>query len=373
MIFKGLFKQEKHWKPSKKHHTGKVRIAFAVQEIYHMKKVDSKNLSFNYTQTDMRYVAEYKNGKWDEGRMTDDPYIRMNECACVLQYAQTCFEGLKAYETADGRIVCFRPDLNAERMVSSCKRMNMPEFPKDKFVQAVKDVVKANKDFVPEYSSGGALYVRPFMYGKDPIINVVSANEFEFRIFTLPVGSYFKKALSLCVSDYDRAAPHGTGNIKAGLNYAMSLYPTMEAKKAGFNENLYLDPASRKYVEETGGTNVMFVTNDGKVITPKSDSILPSITKRSIIQIAREELGIEVEERPVEIKEISNFKECFLCGTAAVISPVRMVTDHGKEITFDTSDNEMGPVTRKLYNTLTGMQKGTVKAPEGWVVEICKA
>ena len=338
-----------------------------------MKKVDSKNLGFNYTRTAMRFVSEYKNGKWDAGKMTDDCNIVMNECACVLQYAQTCFEGLKAYETADGRIVCFRPDLNAERMVSSCKRMNMPEFPKDRFIQAVKDVVKANKDYVPEFSSGGSLYVRPFMYGKQPIINVVSAEEFEFRIFTLPVGSYFKKALSLCVSDYDRAAPRGTGNIKAGLNYAMSLYPTMEAKKAGFNENLYLDPAMRKYVEETGGTNIMFVTKDGKVVTPKSDSILPSITKRSIIQIARDMLKIDIEERPIAIDEISNFKECFLCGTAAVISPVRMISDHGKEITFETGSNEMGPVTKKLYDTLTGIQKGTVKGPDGWVVDICKA
>ena len=338
-----------------------------------MKKVDSSRLSFDYTKTAMRYVAQYKNGKWGSGMLTDDSSVTINECACVLQYAQTCFEGLKAYETADGRIVCFRPDLNAERMIASCRRMNMPEFPAGRFINAVMDVVKANKDYVPEYSSGGSLYIRPFMFGKNPVLNVVSAEEFEFRVFALPVGSYFKKALSLCVSDYDRAAPHGTGNIKAGLNYAMSLYPTMEAKKIGFNENLYLDPAERKYIEETGGANIMFVTKTGELITPKSDSILPSITKRSIIHVAREMLKIKVEERKIELDEIPDFKECFLCGTAAVISPVRLISDHGDDFIYETGENEMGEVTKKLYDTLTGIQRGTVKGPDGWVVEICKA
>ena len=213
----------------------------------------------------------------------------MSECACVLQYAQTCFEGLKAYTTADGKIVCFRPDLNAQRMADSCRRMKMPVLPEEQFVDAVVQTVRANAQWVPPYGSGASLYLRPFMFGINPVIGVKPATEVQFRIFATPVGHYFKggiKPLTLRISDFDRAAPRGTGHIKAGLNYAMSLYAIVDAHEQGYDENVYLDSATRTYIEETGGANILFVTKDGKVITPKSDTILPSITRRSLMQVA---------------------------------------------------------------------------------------
>ncbi len=337
------------------------------------KNIDWANLGFSYIQTDFRFVANYKNGAWDEGALTEDANVVINECACVLQYAQTVFEGMKAYTTADGRIVTFRPDLNGERMEQSAKRLEMPVFPKDKFVEAVLKTIRANEAYVPPYGSGATLYVRPFLFGSNSVIGVKPADEYQFRVFTTPVGPYFKggvKPLTIRVSDFDRAAPRGTGHIKAGLNYAMSLYAIMDAHKQGYDENMYLDASTRTKVEETGGANFLFVTKDGKVITPKSDSILPSITRRSLMQVAREYLGLEAEEREVYADELKDFAECGLCGTAAVISPVGKVVDHGKEICFPSGMNQMGPVTQKLYDTLTGIQMGTIKAPEGWVVEV---
>ena len=297
----------------------------------------------------------------------------INECAGVLQYAQTVFEGLKAYTTSDGRIVTFRPDLNAERLEQSASRLEMPVFPKDRFVEAVKKVVKANEAYVPPFGSGATLYIRPYMFGSNPVIGVKPADEYQFRILTTPVGPYFKggaKPLTIRVSDFDRAAPHGTGHIKAGLNYAMSLHAIVDAHEQGYDENMYLDAATRTKVEETGGANFLFVTKDGKVVTPKSNSILPSITRRSLIYVAKEYLGLEAEEREIYLDELKDFAECGLCGTAAVISPVGKIVDHGKEICFPSGMNEMGPVTKKLYETLTGIQMGTIKAPEGWIVEI---
>lgn len=337
------------------------------------KNIDWANLGFSYIQTDFRFVANYKNGAWDEGALTEDANVVINECACVLQYAQTVFEGMKAYTTADGRIVTFRPDLNGERMEQSAKRLEMPVFPKDKFVEAVLKTIRANEAYVPPYGSGATLYVRPFLFGSNSVIGVKPAEEYQFRVFTTPVGPYFKggvKPLTIRVSDFDRAAPRGTGHIKAGLNYAMSLYAIMDAHKQGYDENMYLDASTRTKVEETGGANFLFVTKDGKVVTPKSDSILPSITRRSLMQVAREYLGLEAEEREVYADELKDFAECGLCGTAAVISPVGKVVDHGKEICFPSGMNQMGPVTQKLYDTLTGIQMGTIKAPEGWVVEV---
>ena len=337
------------------------------------KNIDWANLGFGYIQTDYRYVSNYKNGAWDDGVLTEDANVVINECAGVLQYAQTVFEGLKAYTTSDGRIVTFRPDLNAERLEQSASRLEMPVFPKDRFVEAVKKVVKANEAYVPPFGSGATLYIRPYMYGSNPVIGVKPADEYQFRILTTPVGPYFKggaKPLTIRVSDFDRAAPHGTGHIKAGLNYAMSLHAIVDAHKQGYDENMYLDAATRTKVEETGGANFLFVTKDGKVVTPKSNSILPSITRRSLIYVAKEYLGLEAEEREIYLDELKDFAECGLCGTAAVISPVGKIVDHGKEICFPSGMNEMGPVTKKLYETLTGIQMGTIKAPEGWIVEI---
>lgn len=334
------------------------------------KNIDWSNLGFGYVPTDYRFVANYKNGAWEEGGLTTDATVTISECAGVLQYAQTCFEGMKAYTTEDGRTVIFRPDLNAARMADSCRRLEMPVFPEDKFVDAVVKVVEANEAYVPPYGSGATLYIRPYMFGSDAVIGVKPASEYQFRVFATPVGPYFKggaKPITIRVSDYDRAAPHGTGHIKAGLNYAMSLYPIMEAHREGFAENMYLDAATRTKVEETGGANFIFVTRDNKVVTPKSNSILPSITRRSLIYVAKEYLGLEVEEREVYFDEVKDFAECGLCGTAAVISPVGKINDHGKEICFPSGMDEMGPVITKLRETLTGIQMGHIKAPEGWI------
>ncbi|MBS7340654.1 MAG: branched-chain amino acid aminotransferase [Lachnospiraceae bacterium] len=337
------------------------------------KNIDWANLGFGYIQTDYRFVSNFKDGKWDEGVLTEDPNVVINECACVLQYAQTVFEGMKAYTTSEGKIVTFRPDLNAQRMAQSAARLEMPVYPEDKFVEAVLRTIKANEAYVPPYGSGATLYVRPYMFGSNSVIGVKPAEEYQFRILTTPVGPYFKggvKPLTIRVSDFDRAAPNGTGHIKAGLNYAMSLHAIVDAHKQGYDENMYLDAATRTKVEETGGANFLFVTKDGKVVTPKSSSILPSITRRSLVQVAKEYLGLEAEEREVYLEELPDFAECGLCGTAAVISPVGKIVDHGKEICLPSGMSEMGPVTKKLYETLTGIQMGTIKAPEGWVVEV---
>lgn len=332
------------------------------------KNIDWGKLGFSYVQTDKRFVSLYKDGAWDEGCLTDDASITMSECACVLQYAQTCFEGMKAYTTEKGQIVCFRPDLNAARMASSCRRLRMPVFPEDRFLQAVVDTVRANAAWVPPFGSGASLYIRPFMFGSDAIIGVKPATQYQFRIFATPVGPYFKggvKPLRVRISDLDRAAPRGTGHVKAGLNYAMSLYNIMDAHDQGYDENVYVDSASRTFIEETGGANIVFIKGN-TLVTPKSDTILPSITRRSLMYVAKEYLGMEVEERPVALSEIGDFTECGLCGTAAVISPVGIIDDHDKEVRYAG----MGDKIQKLYDTLTGIQMGRIPAPEGWITVI---
>lgn len=335
--------------------------------------IDWGNLGFAYCATNERYVSNFKDGAWDEGVMTADDKVVISECAGVLQYAQTCFEGLKAYTTEDGRIVTFRPELNAQRMIDSAKRLEMPVISEEKFVDAVDKVVKANASYVPPFGSGATLYIRPYMFGSSAVIGVKPAQEYQFRVFSTPVGPYFKggaKPITIKVSDFDRAAPNGTGHIKAGLNYAMSLHAIVTAHEEGFDENMYLDPMTRTKVEETGGANFIFVTKDGKVVTPKSSSILPSITRRTLMIVAKEYLGLEVEEREVLFEEVKDFAECGLCGTAAVISPVGKIVDHGNEICFPSGMEEMGPVTKKLYDTLTGIQMGRIEDKFGWLHEI---
>jgi len=334
--------------------------------------IEWDKLGFGYLETSASYVSNYKNGAWDEGGLTSDHTVTISECAAVLQYSQSVFEGLKAYTTEDGRTVCFRPDLNAQRMVDSAKRLEMPPFPEDRFVEAVREVVKANESWVPPYGSGATLYIRPYMFGSNAVIGVKPADEFQFRILTTPVGPYFKggaKPIQLKVPDFDRAAPHGTGHIKAGLNYAMSLHPIVIAHREGFADNLYPDSATRTNVEETGGANIIFIKGN-KFITVKSDSILPSITRRSLEYVAEHYLGMEVEERVVPFTELPEFEEAGLCGTAAVISPVGRIVDHGKVINFPSGMEKMGPKIQKLYDTLTGIQMGRIEAPEGWIFEI---
>ena len=334
------------------------------------KNIDWSNLGFGYCKTDYRYVSYFKNGAWDDGALITDDTITMSECAGVLQYAQTAFEGLKAYTTEQGKIVTFRPDLNADRMMESAARLEMPVFPKERFLDAIDKVVKANAAFVPPYGSGATLYIRPYMFGSDPVIGVKPANEYQFRTFTTPVGPYFKggaKPITIRISDLDRAAPRGTGDIKAGLNYAMSLHNIVDAHKKGFDENLYLDPQTHTRIEETGGANIIFITKDGTMVTPLSNSILPSITRRSLMYVAENYLGMKVVQREITLDEVKDFAEAGLCGTAAVISPIGKIVDHGNEICFPSGMEKMGEITQKLYDTLTGIQMGRLEAPEGWI------
>lgn len=345
----------------------------SVQDSANKKEIDWGNLGFGYIQTEKRYVSRYKDGAWDDGVLTTDASVTISECAGVLQYAQTVFEGLKAYTTVDGRIVTFRPDLNAQRLEESARRLEMPAFDKGRFIDAVRQVVRANAAYVPPYGHGASLYIRPYLFGTNPVIGVKPADEFEFRIFVTPVGPYFKggaRPLSLRVADFDRAAPRGTGHIKAGLNYAMSLHAIVQAHELGFDENLYPDSATRTKVEETGGANFIFVTKDGKIVTPASDTILPSITRRSLMYVAEKYLGLDVEEREVYLDELDTFAECGLCGTAAVISPVGRIVHGDKEILLPGGMEQMGPITQKLYDTLTGIQMGRIEAPDGWLCEI---
>ena len=338
------------------------------------KNIDWDNLGFGYVETDYRYLSTYKDGKWDEGGLITDSNVVLNECAGVFQYAQTIFEGLKAYYTKDGHIVCFRPDLNAIRLNESAERLVMPKLPEGRFIEAIKEVVKANNDFVPPYGHGASLYIRPYMMGTNSVIGVKPADEYQFRVFTTPVGPYFKggaKPIKIRITDFDRAAPHGTGHIKAGLNYAMSLYAITDAHNEGYAENMYLDAATRTHVEETGGANFIFVTKDGTLVTPKSDSILPSITRRSLMHVAEHYLGMKVEHRPVHVDELKDFAEVGLCGTAAVISPVGLIHTKDGDIHVPAGMDDMGPITKKLYDTLLGIQHCEIEAPEGWIVEIC--
>ena len=336
-------------------------------------KLDYTHLGFAYHVPEKRYVSNYRNGAWDKGCLSEDSNVVLNESAGILQYCQQVFEGMKAYRWKDGSIVCFRPDLNAERMFQSAAFLEMPSFPVERFLSALDEVVRANADSVPPYGTGASLYIRPYLFASGIVIGVQPAEEYQFRIFTTPVGPYFKGGatpIALMVSDFDRAAPHGTGAVKAGLNYAMSLHSHEIAKKKGFAENIYLDAAKREFVEETGGANILFVDREGQLVVPKSDSILPSITRKSLIYVAKEMLHIPVVERQVRFAEVPDFVECGLCGTAAVISPVGKIVDHDREILFPSGMEKPGKITAKLYETLSGIQNGEIPAPEGWIRKI---
>lgn len=336
-------------------------------------KLDYAHLGFAYHVPEKRYVSNYRNGAWDKGCLSEDSNVVLNESAGILQYCQQVFEGMKAYRWKDGSVVCFRPDLNAERMFQSAAFLEMPSFPVERFLSALDEVVRANADSVPPYETGASLYIRPYLFASGIVIGVQPAEEYQFRIFTTPVGPYFKGGatpIALMVSDFDRAAPHGTGAVKAGLNYAMSLHSHEIAKKKGFAENIYLDAAKREFVEETGGANILFVDREGQLVVPKSDSILPSITRKSLIYVAKEMLHIPVVERQVRFAEVPDFVECGLCGTAAVISPVGKIVDHDREILFPSGMEKPGKITAKLYETLSGIQNGEIPAPEGWIRKI---
>ncbi|EQB87063.1 branched-chain amino acid aminotransferase [Clostridium punense] len=337
-----------------------------------VKNIDWGKLGFNYIKTDLRYVSIWKDGSWDDGKLVEDNNITISEGSTAIHYGQQCFEGLKAYRTAEGKIQLFRPDENAKRMNNSCKRLLMPELPIEKFVEACVQVVKANEAYVPPYGTGATLYLRPYVIGIGDNLGVKPAPEFLFGVFCSPVGPYFKGGLApvnFMISDYDRAAPYGTGAAKVGGNYAASLLAHEIAVKRGFADCIYLDPLTHSKIEEVGAANFFGITKDNKFVTPKSDSILPSITKYSLMHVAKEYLGLEVEERDVLIDNLDEFKEAGACGTAAVITPIGGI-EYKEELHVFHSETVVGPITRKLYDTLCGIQIGEVKAPEGWIVEV---
>lgn len=336
-------------------------------------QLDWENLGFEYRKLPFRYISYFKNGKWDEGALVEDSTLHISESSPALHYGQQAFEGLKAYRTKDGTIQLFRPDQNAERLQRTADRLLMESVPTEKFIDACKQVVKANADFVPPYGSGGTLYLRPLLIGIGDIIGVKPAEEYLFTVFAMPVGSYFKGGLAptnfLIQAEYDRAAPNGTGAAKVGGNYAASLLPGKKAKSAGFSDVIYLDPETHTKIEEVGAANFFGITADNKFITPKSPSILPSITKYSLLYLAEHHFGMTAIEGDVYVDELEQFVEAGACGTAAVISPIGGV-QYGEKLHVFYSETEVGPITQKLYDELTGIQFGDKEAPEGWIVPV---
>ncbi|MCR4944027.1 MAG: branched-chain amino acid aminotransferase [Clostridium sp.] len=335
--------------------------------------INWEELGFDYIKTDYRFIARWKDGKWDEGKLTEDNMLVISEASPALHYGQQCFEGLKAYRTKSGDVQLFRVDRNAARMQNSCRKLLMPEVPIDMFVEACKKVVKANERFVPPYGTGATLYLRPIVIGVGDNIGVKPAKEYIFTVFCMPVGPYFKGGMApvnFMISDYDRAAPYGTGQQKVGGNYAASLQSHKIAADNGYADCIYLDPATHTKIEEVGSANFFGITKDNKFVTPKSPSILPSITKYSLLYLAKEYLGLETVEGDVLIDNLDIFKEAGACGTAAVISPIGGIDYKGKLHVF-YSETEVGPITKKLYDTLVGIQFGDVEAPEGWIFKVC--
>ena len=334
--------------------------------------LDWNNLGFSYIKTDYRYISYYKDGQWDNGALVEDNVLHISEASTALHYGQQAFEGLKAYRCQDGSINLFRPDQNAARFARSCTRLLMPEFPQERFVEAIKEVVRANAEWIPPYGTGGSLYIRPLMIGVGDTIGVTPAPEYIFTIFVMPVGAYFKGGLtptSFVVSEYDRAAPVGTGAAKVGGNYAASLLPGKEAKKRQFSDCIYLDPLTHTKIEEVGAANFFGITKDNQFITPYSPSILPSITKYSLLWLAEHRLGMSVKEADVYVDRLDEFAEAGACGTAAVISPIAGI-QNGDDYHVFYSETEVGPVTRRLYDELVGIQYGDVESPEGWIQEV---
>ncbi|MBM7688340.1 branched chain amino acid aminotransferase [Enterococcus ureilyticus] len=334
--------------------------------------IDWDNLGFDYIKTPFRYISMWKDGQWDDGKLTEDSTLHINEGSAALHYGQQCFEGLKAYRCKDGSINLFRVDENSKRMNRSAKRLLMAEVPEEKFIHAIEEVVKANEAFVPPYGSGGTLYIRPLLIGVGAGIGVSPAPEYLFTVFCMPVGAYFKGGLTptnFIFSDYDRAAPQGTGAIKVGGNYAASFLPGEEAKERHFSDCIYLDPITHTKIEEVGSANFFGITKDDRFVTPLSPSILPSITKYSLLHLAEHNLGLEAVEEVVFIDDLDRFKEAGACGTAAVISPIGGIQTY-KDFHVFYSEQEVGPVTQKLYDELTGIQFGDIAAPAGWIRKI---
>ncbi|PCI22853.1 MAG: branched chain amino acid aminotransferase [SAR324 cluster bacterium] len=339
------------------------------------KDLDWASLGFEYVKTDFRFTASYENGVWSEGELITSEQMTVHEGAPALHYSQQCFEGLKAQTTKDGRVLLFRPDLNAQRLQDTADRLLMPQVPTELFLRGVEEAVRANYSWIPPYGSGAALYIRPFLIGVGDNLGLRPAKKYEFRVFVSPVGPYYKgeglSIISLAVTDVDRAAPKGTGHVKAGSNYAGGLLATHKAKELGANEALYLDAAERIYLEEAGSANILLKMTGGRFVTPKSDAILPSVTRRSIMTIAKQELDLEIEERPVNfLKELPEIEEMAACGTAAVLSPVGKVWVNDQWTLFYGEGEKVGPTMQKLYDLLTQLQKGEREDIYGWTKEV---
>lgn len=328
-------------------------------------------MGYALKETKYRYRAWTKNGKWQTGALTEDKNITIHEGSNVFHYGQALFEGLKAYKTKDGRVVLFRPELNFKRLNNGLKRIVGPELPRELFFEAIESVVKANIDDIPEYGTGQSLYIRPFVIGHGMNLGVKPSKEYLFSVFCAPVGTYFKgglEALEFVTTNYDRAAANGMGQVKAAGNYGASLYPRSLAKKAGYAGVIYLDPLTHTKIDEVGAANFFGVTHDDVVVTPKSSSILPSITRRSILYLAEHYLNLKTEEREVFIDGIDEFKEAGACGTAAIITPIKSITHNGNRYQF--GDGKVGPTIKKLYDLLVGIYYGDIDAPKGWIYPV---
>ncbi len=334
--------------------------------------LDWKSLPFGYVKTDFNLRFTWRDGAWDEGVLTADESIPIHIAATCLHYGQECFEGLKAYEQANGDLVVFRIEENAKRIARSCEKIFMAPPPEDMFIDAVYRVIRANRRFVPPYGHGAALYIRPLVIGSGPQVGVKPAEEYTFLIFVSPVGPYFKsgfKPVKLIVEDeYDRAAPNGVGDVKVGGNYAAGLRASLRAKERGFTEVLYLDAKEKLYLDESGPANFFGITTDGQYVTPASHSILPSITNASLITLA-DEMGLSPERRPIHVEEIFEFVDAGCCGTAAVITPVGSITFGDRKVEYVTGDVP-GEYCTKLYDQLTGIQLGLIEDRHAWIRKV---
>jgi len=336
-----------------------------------MKKIDWENLSFGYQKTDYNVRCYYRDGKWGEIEVSSDENINIHMAATCLHYGQEAFEGLKAYRCPDGKVRVFRPEENAARLQRTCRGIVMAEPPTELFIEMVKKVVSLNEAYIPPYESGATLYLRPLLIGTGAQVGVRPAEEYLFMIFVTPVGPYFKGGFStnpyVIMRNFDRAAPLGTGTYKVGGNYAASLKANQIAHEKGYASEFYLDCKEKKYVDECGAANFFGIKNN-TYVTPESSSILPSITHKSLMQIA-EDLGMKVERRPIPEEELATFEEAGACGTAAVISPISRLDDveEGKSYNFG---EKPGPWSLKLYETLRGIQYGTIEDKHNWTMVI---
>lgn len=331
--------------------------------------LDWNSLGFGYLDTDYNVRCYYKDGKWGSLEVTDKKTLDLHMAATCLHYGQECFEGLKAFRGKDGKIRIFRLQAGAERLQSSCRGILMPEVPVELFKEAVKLCVKKNERFVPPYESEASLYIRPLVIGTSSQVGVKPSKEYMFVVFVMPVGPYFKEGMvptpMVIMRGYDRAAPLGTGKYKVGGNYAASLVSGELAHEGGYSAAIYLDAKEKKYIDECGPAN-FFGIRDNTYITPKSESILPSITNRSLQALA-EKMGLKVECRPVPEDELSTFEEAAACGTAAVISPISRIDDPVRGVSYTyTTDGTVGPWCKKLYNELCAIRKGEAPDTFGW-------